>query len=452
MKKEHQMEAVHSIMNISDCPVIEMFINKKEITIHILDNYTKNQEKHSSYISIKIKNWSEFSGKHFTSDAPFQTQHIEDISENEIEPFELIQEIFKENNRLIIKGYSATSKSWLEYKFEDSNIEIKRETILDKILKINELCKIKEFLVSSENQTKLREELQQAFLKFAHYQNATEWNTAVRICECLAIIGWGDFEPLEALRGKFYNGNSETYFLNEFGEERFITARWSKRKTGTTISEAFYQESPNQISDLKSGKHIVKEDIQDLKLETQRNWIAKNPIRIRRIISNCYENSRPVIDSLFTDLQPELNRKMRPQKYGKALNYLFLECAFSYADDAWVKTNYIITKTDKKLSSRKSWKLLHELFSAEEIKENGYFLRNRFEIGTLRKNTGKAEIVFHFEKEFSQLSHSEQKQKISDYFLTALRAFAQKQKKIDYDFDLMLTDFEQILKSWLLKK
>lgn len=114
-------------MSVSDCPVIEMIINKKEIIICILDNYTNFQEKYSPYISIKIKNWSEFSGKHFTSDIPFGNHQIKDISENEIEPFELIQEIFKENNSLIIKGYSATSKSWLEYKFENSKIEIKRE-------------------------------------------------------------------------------------------------------------------------------------------------------------------------------------------------------------------------------------------------------------------------------------------------------------------------------------
>lgn len=85
-----------NIMSVSDCPVIEMIINKKEIIICILDNYTNFQEKYSSHISIKIKNWSEFSGKHFTSNAPFQPQHIKDISENEIEPFELIQEFLTE--------------------------------------------------------------------------------------------------------------------------------------------------------------------------------------------------------------------------------------------------------------------------------------------------------------------------------------------------------------------
>ncbi|MDO5105265.1 hypothetical protein [Capnocytophaga sp.] len=324
--------------------------------------------------------------------------------------------------------------------------------MLTKIFEINDLFELRRYLLSVENQAALQKQLQEAFLRFAHYQNAGEWNAAVRICECLAMVGWGDFEPLEALRGKFYNGSFQTYFLNEFGETRFVSADWSKRKTGLTISEAFYYESPNQISSLASGQYAVNEDIQDVALQSQRNWIAKNPIRIRRIISNCYENSRPVIESLFTDLQPELNRQMRPQKYGNALNYLFLTCEFSYFDDIFVKTNFIIAETDKKLTSQKAWELLHERFSAEEIKENRYFLRNRYELGALRKNTGKADIVLHFEKEFSDLPHQEQKQKIAEYFLTALNAFAQKQKKIQYDFDLMIADFERIIQEWQNKK
>ena len=60
----------------------------------------------------------------------------------------------------------------------------------------------------------------------------------------------------------------------------------------------------------------------DLKLNSQRNWIAKNPIRITRAISNCYENSRAVIESLFEDLQPALNAKMRPKIYGSTINYI----------------------------------------------------------------------------------------------------------------------------------
>ena len=43
---------------------------------------------------------------------------------------------------------------------------------------------------------------------------------------------------------------------------------------------------------------LKKEDIQDKKIESQRNWAPKNPIWIERGISNCYDNSKTVIESI----------------------------------------------------------------------------------------------------------------------------------------------------------
>lgn len=132
-----------------------------------------------------------------------------------------------------------------------------------------------------------------------------------------------------------------TYFLNVHGEPRFVEAMWSKRKTGITMQDGdtFFHESPDAAD--KTLARPVKEDICDLKLNSQRNWIAKNPVLITRAISNCYENSRAVIESLFEDLQPALNAKMRPKIYGCAINYIKLSCAFSFSDHG-CKTNYII--------------------------------------------------------------------------------------------------------------
>ena len=68
----------------------------------------------------------------------------------------------------------------------------------------------------------LRENLFGEFLKYADYKNAAEWNKAVRICECLAIIGWGSHEALEAIREIFYNGTGklkvlyDNLFLKDF--------------------------------------------------------------------------------------------------------------------------------------------------------------------------------------------------------------------------------------------
>ena len=203
--------------------------------------------------------------------------------------------------------------------------------ILERIYEIENLSELEIFL-RAWDQILIRERLLGEFDRYAFYKNASEWNKAVKICECLAIIGWGERESLEALCGKFYNGQHATYFLNAHGEPRFVEAMWSKRKTGLTMQDGdtFFHESPDTAG--KTLARHVKEEILDLTLNSQRNWIAKNPIRITRAISNCYENSRAVIESLFKDLQPALNAKMRPKIYGCAINYIKSECAFSFDD------------------------------------------------------------------------------------------------------------------------
>ena len=42
----------------------------------------------------------------------------------------------------------------------------------------------------------------------------------------------------------------------------------------------------------------------------------------------------------------------------------------------------------------------------------------------------------------------EQKRKMGEYFLTALKQIAQKQSKLEYDFAAMIEDFSKILSEW----
>lgn len=95
--------------------------------------------------------------------------------------------------------------------------------ILERIYEIENLAELEIFL-RAWDQILIRERLLGEFDRCAFYKNASEWNKAVKICECLAIVGWGERESLEALRGKFYNGQPATYFLNAHGEPRFVEA------------------------------------------------------------------------------------------------------------------------------------------------------------------------------------------------------------------------------------
>ena len=88
---------------------------------------------------------------------------------------------------------------------------------MNEIYAINDLSELENFLHSQNFIEKLREKLFAEFLKYADYKSVSEWNKAVRLCECLAVIGWGNHEPVEASRGVFFNGNPRTFFCNRFG-------------------------------------------------------------------------------------------------------------------------------------------------------------------------------------------------------------------------------------------
>ena len=87
---------------------------------------------------------------------------------------------------------------------------------MNEIYEIDDLKELKNFLERQSNQDKLRENLFSEFLQYADYKNVSDWNKAVKICESLAIIGWGKYEPLEALRGMYFNGSPMTFFINKF--------------------------------------------------------------------------------------------------------------------------------------------------------------------------------------------------------------------------------------------
>ncbi len=100
---------------------------------------------------------------------------------------------------------------------------------MTEIFEIEDLGRLREYLSGFADIDKLRTVLYAGFLRYAAYVNASEWNRAVRLCECLAIVGWGDHEALEAIKGGYFNGNPNTFFVNRNSEPRFLDAVWSAR-------------------------------------------------------------------------------------------------------------------------------------------------------------------------------------------------------------------------------
>lgn len=326
--------------------------------------------------------------------------------------------------------------------------------MFSQIYEIDNLQQLQEYLMGFSDSERVRTYLSAEFLKYSRYRNAAEWNRAVRLCECLSVIGWGHLEPLEAIKGTYFNGNPNTFFINRNAEVRFWDAVWSKRKEGIAID--FGASSFRGSPDAPSMKSPVAGDgigeIQPMKLNSQRNWIPKNPICITRGLANCYENSKSVIESMEQELKPALNQRMRPELYGNAINRIILNCSFSFYDNYHCKTNYVIADDSLGLKQKDFYPALLGMFSKKEIEDNGYYLRNRFTYGPFRSDTGMTRIGIVLEKEFSEQPHLRQKQVLSEYFLHAVnRCTSRLCKKVDYDFKLMQTDFAAILEEWCEK-
>lgn len=323
--------------------------------------------------------------------------------------------------------------------------------MLHYIYEIDDLRKLRECLFGVCDREKIREYLFGELMKYVRYCNAEEWNRAVRLCECLSIVGWGEREPVEAIRSVYFNGNPNTFFVNSNGEPRFLDAVWSKRKDGMAIDfglSTFHKSPELPTLEYISPEYVIGE-IQAVNLNSQRTWIPKNPIFITRGLANCYENSKSMINSLENDLKPLLNKRMRPDLYGNAINRIIINCSFSFYDNYHCKTNYIIADDSLKLKQSDFYPMLLTMFTEKEIEDNGYFLRNRFSYGPFKSDTGTARIAIVFEKEFSEQSPFRQKQVLSEYLLHAVSRCAKRLcKKIDYDFELMISDLSAVLHDW----
>ncbi|MCM1067041.1 MAG: hypothetical protein NC418_05640 [Muribaculaceae bacterium] len=327
--------------------------------------------------------------------------------------------------------------------------------MIDVIFEIADLAELREYLSYRQDKDELRRQLYSAFLKHSQYRNAREWNAAVRICEALAIVGWGEHEPLEAIRGVYFNGNPSTYFINRYAKPRYFDAVWSKRKDGFAIDYelSFWHGSSDEplAEPIRLPDHPCQ--VQDTQLRSQRNWIPKNPIRIVRGLANCYESSKPLINSIETRLIPELNRAMRPELYGTDIDTIIINISFSFYDNDHCKTNYIIADESLKLKKKDFYPKLLERYSEKEIDDNGYYLRNRFTYGPFRTDTGTARVAIVFEKEFSQLTVQAQKHTFATYLIQAVEQVSKRlERKISYNFPLMLSDLKSILDFWLNDK
>lgn len=152
------------------------------------------------------------------------------------------------------------------------------------------------------------------------------------------------------------------------------------------------------------------------------------PIEIVRTLDNCYPGSRAVLDSITNSLNPRLEDELRPRLYGTAVRRIVINTAMGFYDDYHCKTNYIIADETQKLRVAEYYPTLLTMYDEDEIEREGLFLRPRYQIGPLRKDTGIVYVTIVFEKAFSFLPEKEQKRLMSEYFLTSVSRIARRKK------------------------
>ncbi|PXX45181.1 hypothetical protein [Undibacterium pigrum] len=171
-----------------------------------------------------------------------------------------------------------------------------------------------------ELRTRLFDELKQ----HVEYEDADQWAVAVRLCESLAIVGWGELERVDAV--SHFNGDCwNTRFINGKNQSRFREGSWSKRKAGWVLRNPSYHLSPDLPDtpghDWQRYASVDFPAVACASLPSQRNYQAQMPV-----IMGMYGSDNPsclAMNEIRLALMAQLYESMRPAQYGENLEYFY---------------------------------------------------------------------------------------------------------------------------------
>jgi hypothetical protein len=288
----------------------------------------------------------------------------------------------------------------------------KPSSLLKQIAKQPSIESLQACLRSLGNTAKVRRSLFDELAKVIEYDDAHEWGMAVRICEALAIVGWGDHERVDAICG--FNGDCwETRFVNGADEYRFRQGGWTKRKAGWVLVNPEYYASPD-FPDIPSKSweefaHVEFPAVACAKLASQRNCQKQMPF-----VMGLFGDFGPVsrcVESLKSELTARLMRSMRPAEYGDALDrfYMTLHCPHPGAK-----------------------------FSPG------------LKIGAWKSKQRSFECDLFFDDAFANLPRARQQAHFIDNLMVAIDALAAKfkQRRIEFDIERFRADVLSAAKAW----
>ena len=265
----------------------------------------------------------------------------------------------------------------------------------------------------------IRQALLQEYDAQFDYKNIRDWNKLVRTCEALAIIGWGEREPVEAFAAKWLNGTYYTHLQDRFFENKSERG-WSKMKDTYVLYEPDADKTDYGITQLPS----------------QQNPLERSPIRLTTIIRNKQSSVVPFWEAVQA-LQQRMNRALRPQLYGNTFSYILFVLSFSNHDDEYetVRLEYF-----------------HDEADAPKNLPYNHYIRPRLKTGKLSLSKHELKLSFdrYYTRAFGELPLKEQKEIMATELIEVVDVLADKlkKKKIVYDVPLLKEDLQVILTTW----
>jgi hypothetical protein len=279
-----------------------------------------------------------------------------------------------------------------------------------KIMSLDSLNELASW-IKSQPENNLRRSLLAQFDAFIEYEDANQWATAVRLCESLAIIGWGSREAVDAISR--HNGDCwETRFITDKNESRFRYAGWLKRKAGWILGNPQYYFSPDfPDKPAVDWRSLADKDfalIDCERLTSQRNYSKQLPIIMGLIGGSQVSNA---VGQLKQELTIQLQETMTPSLYGEAIEKFFftLHCTMS-------------TKTNE----------------------------SSLKVGTFNTKQRAFYADLFFDGSFADLSPHSQREYFAENLLVAIDALGikLKKRKIQFNIQVFRSDVVTAIDKW----
>lgn len=263
---------------------------------------------------------------------------------------------------------------------------------------------------------RLRDELVAEYGRLVDYRSLAEWNRLVRVCELLAVIGWGGHRPVEAVAEKWINGRYYTHLQDATFTKVPDTERgWLRRADSFVVD---------------GGPDLV--DTAITVIDTQRNPLPKNPLRFARS-----GNYQPAAQA-FVDEAARLRRLLDTglaRSYGPGFSHVGIRLNFSYRQ-AGLSCDY---------------------FHAEAEIPRGFtgqaFVRPRLDIGRLSRHRGETRLLVtrHYTWAEGEAGLDIHRQTLAEELVEIIDILAGKlaKKHPKYRVETLRSDAEAILAAWL---